>query len=134
LVRAGALWNAFIIAADGRALLALYERHCGELLRRMHQAVDGAKNCDGTALKVFYEELPDIDFCRDLLESTDQPLRVLAVPQCGWSDLGTPERVAEVLLGGTRAPASRRETAHGSSLSLAAQHGRHANEARSSAG
>jgi mannose-1-phosphate guanylyltransferase len=134
LVRAGALWNAFIIAADARALCALYERHYGEVLRRMREAVAGAANRDGTALKALYEELPDIDFCRDLLENTQQPLRVLAVPQCGWSDLGTPERVAEVLLGGTRARASRRQMAHGSSLSLAAQHGRHANEARWSAG
>jgi mannose-1-phosphate guanylyltransferase len=134
LVRAGALWNAFIIAADARALLALYERHCGDLLRRMREAVDRVANRDGTALKVLYEELPDIDFCRDLLENTGQPLRVLAVPQCGWSDLGTPERVAEVLLGGTTARASRRQRAHGSSLSLAAQHGRQASEARWSAG
>ena len=124
LVRAGALWNAFIIAADARGLLALYEPQCADLLRRMRDAVDGegAGNRAGTALKALYEELPDIDFCRDLLENTQQTLRVLAVPQCGWSDLGTPERVAEVLLGGTRARGARRDGAHGSSLSLAAQH------------
>jgi mannose-1-phosphate guanylyltransferase len=122
LVRQGALWNAFIIAADARALLALYERHCGDIVRAMRVALDRAVAGDMTALPGLYEELPDSDFSRDLLEGAEQPLRVLAVPQCGWSDLGTPERVAAVLLEGARAPALRTDQEHGAFFSLAAQH------------
>jgi mannose-1-phosphate guanylyltransferase len=124
LVRQGALWNAFIIAAEARTLLALYERHCGDIVRSMRAAVDRAAAGDMTALGALYQELPDIDFSRDLLEGAERPLRVLAVPQCGWSDLGTPERVAAVLLEGTIARSLRPKQEQGAFFSLAAQHAR----------
>jgi len=37
--------------------------------------------------------LPELDFSRDVLQRSPSLLRVLAVPACGWSDLGTPRRV-----------------------------------------
>jgi mannose-1-phosphate guanylyltransferase len=129
LVRQGALWNAFIIVADAQALLALYGRHCGDVVRGMQTALDAAADGDMTALGALYEELPDIDFSRDLLGGAEQPLRVLAVPPCGWSDLGTPERVAAVLLEGTAARPLRAKQEHGTFFSLAAQHAQtHARE------
>jgi len=60
------------------------------------------------ALHRLYSELPDIDFCRHVLAGTEEQLRVLSVPQCGWSDLGTPERVGEALARSTpRRPVER---------------------------
>ena len=47
------------------------------------------------ALGELYERLPNLDFSRDVLEGAEDTLRVLAVPGCGWSDLGTPQRVVE---------------------------------------
>ena len=44
-----------------------------------------------------YGQLPELDFSRHVLEGAEQSLRVLPVPACGWSDLGTPKRVAEAL-------------------------------------
>ena len=38
--------------------------------------------------------LPVFDFSRDLLERSSRVLRVLVVPASGWTDLGTPARVA----------------------------------------
>ena len=38
-----------------------------------------------------------LDFSRDVLEGQESRLRVLTVPACGWSDLGTPRRVADTL-------------------------------------
>jgi alkanesulfonate monooxygenase SsuD/methylene tetrahydromethanopterin reductase-like flavin-dependent oxidoreductase (luciferase family) len=38
-----------------------------------------------------------LDFSRDILQGQESTLRVLKVADCGWSDLGTPERVAEAL-------------------------------------
>ncbi|HEY6866234.1 MAG TPA: hypothetical protein VI792_03190, partial [Candidatus Eisenbacteria bacterium] len=39
------------------------------------------------------EGLPALDFSRDVLEALTPELRVLVPPDCGWTDLGTPERV-----------------------------------------
>ena len=79
------------------------------------------------ALEGLYEELKERDFSRDILEGQEQHLRVLAVPECGWSDLGTPERVAEALR--TLAPPSPTlpsgspfAAAHEALLSLAVQY------------
>ena len=44
-----------------------------------------------------YNELPTLDFSRAVRERADDELRVLAVPPCGWTDLGTSARVADCL-------------------------------------
>ena len=49
------------------------------------------------ALVRTYEELESFDFCRDVLEGLEDRLSVLPVPHCGWSDLGTPDRVARCI-------------------------------------
>jgi hypothetical protein len=50
-----------------------------------------------TAVAQLYERLPNLDFSRDLLAGAEADLRVLTVPRCGWTDLGTPRRVAEAI-------------------------------------
>ncbi|MFY4731260.1 hypothetical protein, partial [Nitrospira sp. BLG_2] len=37
------------------------------------------------------------DFSREILQGDGVALRVLCVPPCGWTDLGTPRRVIECL-------------------------------------
>ena len=44
-----------------------------------------------------YRDLPDVDFSRHILQGAESVLRVLQVPRCGWSNLGTPKRLAETL-------------------------------------
>ena len=44
-----------------------------------------------------YRELPVTDFSRHLLPGAETFLRVLRVGHCGWSDLGTPERLVKTL-------------------------------------
>jgi mannose-1-phosphate guanylyltransferase len=99
LIEHGALWNAFIIAADAPALLKLFERRYPDIVAAMRDAVRG--NAGGlapdAALAELYEALPELDFSRNILQGQEQHLRVLPVPECGWSDLGTPQRVAEAL-------------------------------------
>lgn len=95
----GALWNAFIVAAEGRALLKLFERRCPEVVSGMQtimkQAPMGTDRAQ--AFEKFYENLEELDFCRHVLQGQEHYLSVLTVSECGWSDLGTPERVANVL-------------------------------------
>lgn len=127
LIEQGALWNAFIVAATGRALLRMFERSCNDIVLKMRGVVqhDRLDPMDGIAMASLYDRLPTLDFSRDIIEGREASLQVLAVPPCGWSDLGTLKRVAETL---RRIPPdnlplhdSVNAMAH---LSLASQHAR----------
>ncbi len=85
----GALWNGFLLAACGRTLLAAYER-------RLPRLVAAFRRCGG-AYERLYATLEHADFSRDVLQGDETSLRVLEVPPCGWTDLGTPQRVAACL-------------------------------------
>jgi mannose-1-phosphate guanylyltransferase len=87
LIELGALWNVFIIAASIRTLLNLYSPSFDATIAAMRHA-------EGAELDELYQSLPDIDFSRDILEGNEAKLRVLTVPRCGWSDLGTLDRIA----------------------------------------
>jgi mannose-1-phosphate guanylyltransferase len=80
-------------------LRTLFEHSMPELvtaLARVEKRVaSGLASAD--ELAEFYQSLPTLDFSRELLQPNPQRLRVLRVPVCGWSDLGTPRRVADVL-------------------------------------
>jgi len=98
LIGHGGLWNAFIIAAAGRALLGLFERRCADVVANMRAALEReATTCAHGPLDDLYARLPLLDFSKDILEGQETHLRVLPVARCGWSDLGTPKRVAETL-------------------------------------
>jgi mannose-1-phosphate guanylyltransferase len=110
LLRRRALWNSFILVARAAALVGLVSRRfpaevaAFAALWREHGPMAEA------ALERLYATLPEIDFSRGVVEGADAPLRVLPVPYCGWSDLGTPKRVADALkrVGGTRISAPSR--------------------------
>jgi mannose-1-phosphate guanylyltransferase len=123
LIKRGALWNSFIIAASGRALLSLFRERFPEIVEVMQQAVrkDALAASNGGAVMRLYERLPAMDFSRDILAQQADLLRVLAVPQCGWSDLGTPERVAHALLRFPAAPVQQPEVGR-EHLNLATQY------------
>lgn len=100
LIDVGALWNAFIIAATAQALLTLIERRFPGIVAEMRRVLRSTTSGPQAAIAMaaLYERLPVLDFSHDVLEvGRHENLRVLPVPACGWSDLGTPERVAETL-------------------------------------
>lgn len=92
LIEQGALWNSFIFAARGSAVVRLvqsrYPRAVGDIALALGQS---------DVLARVYDELPPIDFSRDIVEGAEPELRVRAVPACGWSDLGTPQRLGECI-------------------------------------
>jgi mannose-1-phosphate guanylyltransferase len=110
LLQRGAVWNTFIVAADARALLDLYERARPGLVARVLEAIEAS---EPMALERLYDNLADLDFSRDVLAPVLDPLRVLAVPEVGWSDLGTPQRLREVLLRGNPVPRMREQGRRG---------------------
>jgi mannose-1-phosphate guanylyltransferase len=127
LVQAGALWNAFILAASATALVRLYAGRYPGLVAQMTRAVSRDSACpqDATAARAIYSKLPTLDFSRDLLEGQESMLRVVVVPPCGWTDLGTPRRLAEVLRGLDHPSGPAPDAITTAHLSLASQHSRH---------
>ena len=93
LLEQGALWNSFLMAARGAALAYLAE----ERVPGLTLALQAARRVGGDAIERLYTLLPTRDFSVDVLQGSEDSLRVLAVPECGWTDLGTPERVVECL-------------------------------------
>lgn len=111
LMGRGGVWNSFLMVATGRALKALYLRRRPSLVHALALAPrrrDGS--LDPVALARLYASLPSADFSRELLQGSEDRLRLVTVPACGWSDLGTPDRLAACVRLGAKgaAPASVR--------------------------
>jgi mannose-1-phosphate guanylyltransferase len=99
LLSAGALWNSFIFAASGPALLGMMRARLGGVVEDMATALarDARSGGRSIALTGLYDELSSADFSRSVLQGAEETLQVIAAPACGWTDLGTPDRVAETL-------------------------------------
>lgn len=98
LISRGGMWNSFIFAANGQDLLARFERACPDVVDEMRHIVATVPvSVQMSCLAELYARSPSIDFSRDILQRSADSLRVLRVPACGWSDLGTPHRVIETV-------------------------------------
>jgi len=94
LYRQGASWSSFMLAAKASLLLSLFQRLAPRTFSLMTRAVwEGGS--DPKALEEAYASLDSLDFSHDLLERMAPRLRLLEVPPCGWTDLGTPARLAQ---------------------------------------
>jgi mannose-1-phosphate guanylyltransferase len=100
LIAAGALWNVFILAARAQSLLELFVMRHTDTVAALTDVVvyDAEHPSMPKAAQRVYRTLPQIDFSRHVLQGWESALRVLKTPACGWSDLGTPERVGRTLL------------------------------------
>ena len=87
--------NSFILVFHARALVRLYEEALPELVRALVPVVLGGRA--EAALRERYDAMPSHDFSTAVLERFPEALRVLPVPPCGWSDLGTPSRLGRFL-------------------------------------
>lgn len=102
LIAAGALWNAFIFCASAQTLLGMFTRRFPSIVADMRAVIAQASCASATPeepeeIADLYQDLPDIDFSRQVLQASENMLRVFAVPCCGWSDLGTPRHLAATL-------------------------------------
>jgi len=97
LIAQGALWSPFILVARGQTLLARIEECLPAIVQALRDA-RRARGGSGADLARLYERLPTLDFSHHVLTiSPGAALSVVAVPACGWSDLGTPERLGQTL-------------------------------------
>jgi mannose-1-phosphate guanylyltransferase len=125
LRRQGALWNAFILAAPARKFIKLYEKRFAATTVDMAALaqMDPSTPRSGWLMSGLYQRLASVDFSRDVLQGQEPMLRVLTVPNCGWTDLGTPRRVARALqYGPPDFKPSPRSSSSSSVLNLSAQH------------
>ena len=106
LMAEGALWNMFIVAGSASGLLSMLESSYNFVAP---MRIASAEPAVVGGLSRLYEDLPAVDLSRDVLAHFPQKLKVLSVPHCGWTDLGTPKRVAATVRKGRAghgAPAS----------------------------
>ncbi len=93
LMAAGALWHSFVLASAARAVWALGESVCSAATAALAAALATPSATRAQALAELWPSLPDLDFARHLLPGHEERLRMLRVPACGWTDLGTPARL-----------------------------------------
>jgi mannose-1-phosphate guanylyltransferase len=91
LMQRGALVNTLMLVAPVELILRLYEETLPGILRAF---LDCPRDAIGHEhLDEIYKSIPTSDFSRDVLARSVRHLSVVQVPRCGWSDLGTPERL-----------------------------------------
>jgi len=99
LLERGALWNTMLCVAQAAALWQLARRHLpaqAALFEEYARSI--GTDAAGPRLREVYDQLPAADFSRDLVAASEG-LRVTAMDGAGWSDCGTPERLAAAFAG-----------------------------------
>jgi mannose-1-phosphate guanylyltransferase len=112
LLRKQCLWNTFVMIGKVSAFATLFELTVPSFC----EAFDAMKKARTLSeeieiARVVYESIPTLDFSRDVVSPRAERLAVIDLPLAGWTDLGEPSRVLDVL-------ADRRRP--GSNLHLAA--------------
>jgi len=93
LIAHGAVWNLFMFAGSVGALIDLFAEARADVVSEMREALERQASGHATALEEFYERIEMLDFSRNILEVQANRAQLIRVPQCGWTDLGTPQRV-----------------------------------------
>lgn len=92
LMRRGALLNSLIVVGKGRTLLHLLTLSVPQLVGEFVSRRD--KLTRRTELLELYQCLRPRDFSKEVLQTRHASLSVVRVPECGWTDLGTPDRMS----------------------------------------
>jgi mannose-1-phosphate guanylyltransferase len=98
LLASGAVWNSMVLVARAGGLLNLYRRrHLPELSDLFIHAYRLPPDCRARFLAGIYPTLSVTDFSRDVLTPAEGLAVSIWPTSLGWSDLGTPERLADWL-------------------------------------
>ena len=96
LASQGALVNSMILAAGAGALLGLFQDTVPRTVELLGECLTTNED-QADELNALYEALPGCDFSRDILERAAERLAVVPTRPCGWTDIGTPDRLSRVL-------------------------------------
>jgi mannose-1-phosphate guanylyltransferase len=94
LIAAGALWSTFMVIANGRELLELLRAREPAVVADLHRALERGTT---PTLREIYCRLPVLDFSRDIVQPNPPAFSAMRMPACGWTDLGTVDRVRKSL-------------------------------------
>jgi len=97
LLEEGGLWNSGVFAAAGDRLLELFQARYPANVLGIKSSLDKMADpiSPSWTLGNLYERIAEVDFSRHVLQFHVGDLRVVPVPHCGWTDLGSPHRVGE---------------------------------------
>jgi len=91
----GHLWNTFVMVGVTSAFIEAGRRILPALQEQLARAAPSLDTpAEQAALERAYAAAPTADFSRAILEASSSFLAVSRLPDVGWSDWGTPERVA----------------------------------------
>lgn len=93
LIARGCLWNTFVMIGRAKEFLRLLHSATPVLLSAVEEAYSEADSYN-SRMDDLYATIRPGDFSHDVLSVSAQWLTVLHLGDIGWSDLGTPERVA----------------------------------------
>jgi mannose-1-phosphate guanylyltransferase len=98
LLSRGCLWNTFIVVGCDSAFSGLLE--CTQ--PAFWSAFAALGQCEASAresvtARQVYGRVRPLDFSREVLERAARSLAVVPMPNAGWTDLGRPARVLDVL-------------------------------------
>jgi mannose-1-phosphate guanylyltransferase len=98
LLRAGCMWNSFVMVARASTVISLIMVALPELFTSFSKIYDLLGTArEPAAIERLYERTPAASFSDEVLERYPTYLRVLPVHDIEWSDLGEPQRVMAVL-------------------------------------
>jgi hypothetical protein len=74
----------------GKSLVKLFDA-------RFDTAIHAMRTLEGAELDMAYQHLHSVDFSKQVLQGNEALLKVVPMPACGWTDLGTPSRIGAIL-------------------------------------
>ncbi|MCC7009514.1 MAG: NTP transferase domain-containing protein [Acidobacteria bacterium] len=98
LLAAGCLWNTFVVVGHQRAFRALFDAAApGFFGPFAHVATQPSVADERRLAEQWYAALRPVDFSRDVLTPQVDHLGVVRLHGAGWTDLGQPTRVLDVM-------------------------------------
>lgn len=98
LMKAGCLWNSFVMVGRVETFLKLFRTHLPEMFRMFAAAMPlFGTSQEYAVIRSIYSWLDEVNFSSEVLEKSAPQLMVMRVGDVGWCDWGEPERVVGTL-------------------------------------
>lgn len=98
LLKAGCLWNSFVMVGRVDTFLQMFREHLPQMFRMFAAASNlFGTNQENAVIRSIYSWLEETNFSSEVLEKSVDKLMVMRVGDVGWCDWGEPERVVGTL-------------------------------------